>query len=68
MSTVIETLSTDPGFIDANAISVLLRRHVKTIYKMARKGTIPSYQIGGVILFDKGEIAKLLTESRRGVR
>jgi excisionase family DNA binding protein len=66
MATIQQTLQAKGGLIKAGDVAELLGLHVKYVYELARKGAIPSYQIGGALRFDRGELATWLNSKRKG--
>ncbi|TMA09651.1 MAG: helix-turn-helix domain-containing protein [Deltaproteobacteria bacterium] len=42
----------------------LLQIHPRTLYKLARKGSIPGRKLGGGWRFSKGEILKMVASSQ----
>lgn len=59
--TIVETLETYGRALTADELAQILALPKKTIYKMAKKGTIPSFKVGGSILrFCGASVAKAL--------
>ena len=44
----------------------LLQIHPRTLYKLARKGSIPGRKLGGGWRFSKDEILKMIVSSQAG--
>lgn len=52
-------------FISVQELAVLLNLSTRTIYQKLWKRELPSYKIGGRVLFDKDEIDLWITRTRR---
>lgn len=47
--------------LTASQVAQLLQVHLRTVYKLARKGSIPGRKFGGGWRFSKNEILKMVT-------
>jgi len=47
--------------LTASQVAALLQVHLRTVYKLAQKGTIPGRKFGGGWRFSKSEILKMVT-------
>jgi excisionase family DNA binding protein len=50
--------------LTASQVSELLQVHLRTVYKLARKGLIPGRKFGGGWRFSKEEIMKMISTGR----
>ena len=50
--------------LTASQVADLLQVHVRTVYKLARKGLIPGRKFGGGWRFSKEEILKMISTGR----
>jgi excisionase family DNA binding protein len=48
--------------LTASQVAVLLKVHLRTVYKLVRKGTIPGRKFGGGWRFSKNEILKMISK------
>jgi excisionase family DNA binding protein len=48
--------------LTASQVAVLLKVHLRTVYKLVRKGTIPGRKFGGGWRFSKNEILKTISK------
>ena len=46
--------------LTASQVAALLKVHLRTVYKLARRGSIPGTKFGGGWRFSKNEILKML--------
>lgn len=46
--------------LTASQVAALLQVHLRTVYKLARKGSIPGRKFGGGWRFSKAEILKMV--------
>ncbi len=46
--------------LTASQVAALLQVHLRTVYKLARKGSIPGIKFGGGWRFSKNEILKMI--------
>src|ERR1044071_3482979 len=51
--------------LTASQVADLLQVHLRTVYKLARKGLIPGRKFGGGWRVSKEEILKIITSGRR---
>ena len=58
--TLIEKLESKSEALRANDLAVLFDVTPQHIYKMAARGTIPSFRVAGAIRFDPQEVARWL--------
>ena len=58
--TLIEKLEGKSEALRANDLAVLFDVTPQHIYKMAARGTIPSFRVAGAIRFDPQEVARWL--------
>ena len=47
--------------LTASQVAALLKVHLRTVYKLVRKGTIPGRKFGGGWRFSKNEILKMIS-------
>lgn len=47
-------------WMTAEEIAALLRLHTKTVYTLAKKGTLPGYRFGRSWRFNRAEIVKFV--------
>lgn len=52
--------------LTASQVAELLQVHLRTIYKLARRGLIPGRKFGGGWRFSKEEILKMISSGRLG--
>jgi excisionase family DNA binding protein len=64
MTTIYETLLGEPGLINAARVATLLGFHIKYVYELARKNSLPCYRIHGAVKFDGREVAAWLKGKR----
>jgi len=57
---LIEELEARSGGIKATDLAAILGVDDKHIYRMAARGQIPSFRVGGAVRFDPQEVAKWL--------
>ena len=57
---LIEELEARSGAIKVSDLAALLGVDDKHIYRMAARGSLPSFHVGGAIRFDPQEVAKWL--------
>jgi excisionase family DNA binding protein len=50
--------------LTASQVAELLQVHLRTVYKLARKGLIPGRKFGGGWRFSKDEIMKMISSGR----
>jgi excisionase family DNA binding protein len=50
--------------LTASQVADLLQVHLRTVYKLARKGLIPGRKFGGGWRFSKEEILKMISTGR----
>lgn len=50
--------------LTASQVADLLQVHLRTVYKLARKGLIPGRKFGGGWRFSKEEILKMISSGR----
>jgi excisionase family DNA binding protein len=50
--------------LTASQVAELLQVHLRTVYKLARKGLIPGRKFGGGWRFSKEEIMKMISSGR----
>ena len=50
--------------LTASQVAELLQVHLRTVYKLARKGLIPGRKFGGGWRFSKEEIMKMISTGR----
>jgi excisionase family DNA binding protein len=50
--------------LTASQVADLLQVHLRTVYKLARKGLIPGRKFGGGWRFSKDEIMKMISSGR----
>ena len=50
--------------LTASQVADLLQVHLRTVYKLARKGLIPGRKFGGGWRFSKDEILKMISSGR----
>jgi len=67
METLCNILRSEGGLLDAGELAELLSLHVKTIYKLLRKGYLPGFRIDGAIRIDRREVANWL-DARRNLK
>lgn len=48
--------------LTASQVAALLKVHLRTVYKLVRKGSIPGRKFGGGWRFSKNEILKLISK------
>lgn len=48
--------------LTAEEVAVILKMHLKTVYKFANKGLIPCKRIGGMWRFRRSEIMKMFDD------
>ncbi len=51
--------------ITAEQVASMLQVHVRTVYRLARRGAIPGRKLGGGWRFSKGVILQLLTREEQ---
>lgn len=51
--------------ITAEQVASMLQVHVRTVYRLARRGAIPGRKLGGGWRFSKGVILQLLTREKQ---
>jgi len=51
--------------ITAEQVASMLQVHVRTVYRLARRGAIPGRKLGGGWRFSKGVILQLLAHDER---
>ncbi len=54
--------------ITAEQVASMLQVHVRTVYRLARRGAIPGRKLGGGWRFSKGVILQLLARDERDVK
>jgi len=64
--TVIESLKTKRGLIDAMETASLLGMHKDKLYAKAKAGEIPHYRVLGRVKFDPAILAQWLEDRRVG--
>jgi len=52
--------------LTASQVAELLQVHLRTVYKLARRGLIPGRKFGGGWRFSKEEILKMISNGRQG--
>ena len=52
--------------ITAEQVASMLQVHVRTVYRLARRGAIPGKKLGGGWRFSKGVILQLLAREEQG--
>lgn len=52
--------------LTAPQVAALLKVHLRTVYKLARKGTIPGRKFGGGWRFSKDGILKMVARNEGG--
>ncbi|MGH7769903.1 MAG: helix-turn-helix domain-containing protein [Candidatus Binatia bacterium] len=52
--------------LTASQVAELLQVHLRTVYKLARRGLIPGRKFGGGWRFSKEEILKMISSGRMG--
>ncbi|HEY3302089.1 MAG TPA: helix-turn-helix domain-containing protein [Candidatus Binatia bacterium] len=52
--------------LTASQVAELLQVHLRTVYKLARRGLIPGRKFGGGWRFSKEEILKMISNGRLG--
>jgi len=52
--------------LTASQVAELLQVHLRTVYKLARRGLIPGRKFGGGWRFSRDEIMKMISNSRSG--
>jgi excisionase family DNA binding protein len=52
--------------LTASQVAELLQVHLRTVYKLARRGLIPGRKFGGGWRFSKEEILKMISSGRLG--
>jgi len=52
--------------LTASQVANLLQFHLRTIYRLARKGSIPGRKFGGGWRFSKEEILKMISRGQLG--
>ena len=50
--------------LTASQVAELLQVHLRTVYKLARKGLIPGRKFGGGWRFSKDEIMRMISSGR----
>jgi excisionase family DNA binding protein len=50
--------------LTASQVAELLQVHLRTVYKLARKGMIPGRKFGGGWRFSREEIVKMISSGR----
>jgi excisionase family DNA binding protein len=63
---LIEKLESRTGAMKVSEVCELLGVDDKHIYRMAARGTLPSFHVGGAVRFDPQEVAKWL-RSKYGI-
>jgi predicted DNA-binding transcriptional regulator AlpA len=53
-----------PKLIRATAVAIAINRSIKTVYKMAAQGRIPSVRFDSGVLFDPDEIQLWIDQHR----
>lgn len=48
--------------LTASQVAALLKVHLRTVYKLVRRGTIPGRKFGGGWRFSKNEILKMISK------
>ena len=52
--------------LTASQVAELLQVHLRTVYKLARRGLIPGRKFGGGWRFSRDEIMKMISSGRLG--
>lgn len=52
--------------LTASQVGELLQVHLRTVYKLARRGLIPGRKFGGGWRFSRDEIMKMISNGRPG--
>jgi excisionase family DNA binding protein len=63
--TLVQRLNRIERPVDASALAELLGVSAVTVYKLAKKGAIPSFRIATAVRFDTRLVARWLTESNQ---
>jgi excisionase family DNA binding protein len=61
-----QEVNTVEQILTASQVAELLQVHLRTIYKLARRGLIPGRKFGGGWRFSKEEILKMISSGRLG--
>lgn len=64
--TLIEKLESRSGALKAGELAVLFDVTAQHIYKMAARGSIPSFRVAGAVRFDPQEVARWLRKKQPG--
>jgi excisionase family DNA binding protein len=57
--------ATETPLVDAEAVALRFRIHVRTVYRLARAEKIPSYRVGRQVRFDLGAVGAALRGGSR---
>jgi excisionase family DNA binding protein len=52
--------------LTAGQVAELLQVHLKTVYKLARKGHLPGRKLGGGWRFSKSQIMEMVLKNEKG--
>lgn len=52
--------------LTASQVAEMLQVHLRTVYKLARRGLIPGRKFGGGWRFSRDEIMKMISNGRMG--
>lgn len=52
--------------LTASQVAEMLQVHLRTVYKLARRGLIPGRKFGGGWRFSRDEIMKMVSNGRNG--
>ncbi len=64
--TLIEKLEARTGALKAGELAILFDVTAQHIYKMAARGSIPSFRVAGAVRFDPQEVARWLRKKQPG--